>query len=139
VAVEPKTIPANHALLFSVGEKQGPTLHVGYNADFQELSSLGMDRALGAQKASLAAAVQLQNDVIDSFKNASWCTPELSEWLDGIAHAFASCMQLQMTLFSLMGSQVSSTIASIPGMNARIAGEVVERSMDIAIGPHKKA
>jgi hypothetical protein len=125
-------------LLFSVGEKQGQTPNASFSAEFQELSSLGMDRALGIQKASLAAAVRLQSDVIDSFKNASWCTPELAEWLDEMAHAFASCMELQMTLFSLMGNQVSSTIASIPGMDARMAAEVVERSMDRAIGPPKK-
>jgi len=136
--MERKTISANHALLFPVGEKQGQAPNVSFNREFQELSSLGMDRALGLQRASLSAAVRLQSDVIDSFKNASWCTPELAEWLDGMAHAFASCMELQMTLFSLMGTQVSNTISSLPGMNTQIAAEVVERSMDIALGPHKK-
>jgi hypothetical protein len=132
--MKPKTIPSDHALLFPVGEKQGLTPNAGFSAEFQEMSSLGMDRALGIQKASLEAAVRLQSDVIDSFKNASWCTPELAEWLDGMSHAFASCMELQMTLFSLMGSQVRSTVASLPGMDLRMAAEVVERSMDMAIG-----
>ena len=133
-----KTISANHALLFAVGDKQGPMPSAGFSAEFQELSGLGMDRALGVQKASLEAAVRLQSDVIDSFKNASWCTPELAEWLDGLAHAFASCMELQMTLFNLLGTQVTTTVANLPGMNARMAAEVVERSMDIALQPHKE-
>jgi hypothetical protein len=76
--------------------------------------------------------------MIDSFKSASWCTPELSEWLDGMAHAFATCLELQMTLFAMMGTQVSDSIASLPGMNGRMAAEVVERSMDRALGPRKE-
>jgi hypothetical protein len=47
-------------------------------------------------------------------------------------------VELQMTLFSLMGSQVGHTIASLPGMDARMAAKVVERSMDIAVGPNKR-
>jgi hypothetical protein len=137
--VDRKTIPANNALLFPVGDKQGQTPAARFSAEFQELSSLRMDRALGVQKASLAAAVQLQSDVIDSFKAASWCTPELAEWLDGMAQAFAACLELQMTLFNLMGMQVGNTIASLPGMNPEMAEQVVERSMDIALGPHRKA
>ena len=136
--MEGKTLPANHALLFSVGDQQGQVPATRCSAEFQELSSLGMDRALGVQKASLEAAVRLQSDLIDNFKNASWCTPELAEWLDGMAHAFASCMELQMTLFNLLGTQVSSTIATLPGMNQQMAAQVVERSMDIALGPRTK-
>jgi hypothetical protein len=97
-----------------------------------------MDRALGIQKASLAAAVRLQADLIDNFKNASWCTPELSEWLDGMADAFATCLELQMTLFAMMGTEVRNSIARLPGMNPRMAAEVVERSMDRALGPSKQ-
>jgi hypothetical protein len=137
--VDRKAVPANHALLFSVEDKQGQTPAAGFSAEFQELSSLGMDRALGVQKASLEAAVRLQSDVIDSFKNASWCTPELAEWLDGLTHAFASCMELQMNLFNLLGTQVTGTVASLPGMNPEMAAKVVERSMDIALDPHHKA
>ena len=133
-----KTIPANHALLFPVGDQQGQVPASRCSAEFQEQSSLGMDRALGVQKASLEAAVRLQTDLIDNFKSASWCTPELAEWLDGMAHAFASCMELQMTLFNLLGTQVSSTIANLPGMNQQMAAKVVERSMDIALGPGRK-
>jgi hypothetical protein len=133
-----KTIPANHALLFPVGEMQGQTANAESNADFQEQSSLGMDRALGLQKASLAAAVRLQSEVIESYKSASWCTPELAEWLDGLAEAFATCMELQMNLFALMGTHVSSTIAGIPGMNPQLTAEALARSMDLAIGPRKK-
>lgn len=134
-----KTIPANHALLFPFGDEQGQAPNAVCNRESQELSSLGMDRALGMQKASLAAAVRLQSDVIDSFKTASWCTSELAEWLDGMADAFATCMELQMTLFNLMGTQINRSIASLPGMNPEMAAEVVERSVDIALAPHKKA
>jgi hypothetical protein len=136
--VNSKTIPAKHALPFPVGEKRGEAPNTEANADLQEVSCVGMDRALGIQKASLAAAFRLQTDMIDSFKSASWCTPELSEWLDGMAHAFATCLELQMTLFAMMGTQVSDSIASLPGMNGRMAAEVVERSMDRALGPRKE-
>ena len=47
-------------------------------------------------------------------------------------------MELQMTLFNLLGTQVSSTIANLPGMNRQMAAEVVERSMDIALGPRER-
>jgi hypothetical protein len=136
--VNPKTIPAKDALLFPVQDKQEGAPNVGVGAELQEVASVGMDRALGIQRASLAAAVELQMGVIDSFKSASWCTPELAEWLDGMAHAFATCLELQMNLFALLGTQVSNSIASLPGMNSRMAAEVVERSMDIVIGPGKE-
>lgn len=137
--MKPNKLPANHALLIPVGDKQGQTLKAGFNPDEekQEISSPGMDRALEIQKASLAAAIRLQSDLIESYKSASWCTPELADWLDGVARAFASCTELQMNLFALMGNHVTSTIASIPGMNPQLTAKVVERSMDIALGPGK--
>jgi hypothetical protein len=43
-------------------------------------------------------------------------------------------MELQLSLMSLMASHVSDTLESISGMQAQLTAEVLERSMDIALG-----
>ena len=109
------------------------TPDAGFTADFQELYSHGMDRALGIQKASLAAVVRLNANAIDHYMNAFWFSPVLGNLCDAAAQAFASCMELQMSLLTLMASHVSDTVESISGMQAQFTTDVLERSMDIAI------
>ena len=104
----------------------------GFAADFQEMYSRGMDRALGIQKVSLAAAFQLNSDAIDKYLSALWFSP--GDLLDRTAKAFTSCMEFQMSLLTLMMSHVSDTVGSFSGMQAQITAVVLERNKDIAIG-----
>jgi hypothetical protein len=113
-----------------------------YPAELQELYSdlycLGMDQAIGIQKASLEAAVRLQTEVIDSYKHAAWCTPQFASWLDLVSQSLAYCMEWQMNLLSMLvparpALGVGGSLAL--GANA----EELEHSMDVGIGHHKNS
>jgi hypothetical protein len=132
--MSPKTkhgSPANHAPVPLMNDQTPGT---GFTADFQELYSHGMDRALGIEKASLAAVVSLNSCAIDIYRNAFWFVSSLGGLFEMAAQGFASCMELQLSLLTLMGSNVSSTVASFHGMQVRLTAEVLESSMDIAMG-----
>jgi hypothetical protein len=142
-----RSTPAINAPLFLMAAEQGQTPDAGFAADFQELYSLAMDRAVGIEKASLAAAVGLHSVLIDLYKNAFGFAPELGNLFDQAARAVASCLELQLSLLAIMaphaivGSEAPLQIAA-PGRSvARYArsqahppAEELERSMDIAIG-----
>lgn len=119
-------------ILGAVNESQ--SLKAGFPIDFQDLCSYAMDRALGIEKVSLDTVVSLNSCVIDTCKNAFWFSPALGDLFDTVAQAFASCMELQLSLLNLMGSHVSDTMESLSGFQAQVTAEVLERSMDIAIG-----
>jgi hypothetical protein len=139
--MNPKTIPARNAPRLPVAAKQGQTPGAGFSVDFQDLFSLGMDRAIGIEKASLAAAARMQSDVLDHYKNGYWFSPALGKLFGTATEVFASCMELQMSWFALMASHISSTVASSSGMQARqarLAAEALERGMDIVIGARAK-
>lgn len=87
-------------------------------------AALQMDQAIGIEKASLSTVVTLNSCAIDVYQNL----------LDTAAKSFAFCMELQMSLLNLMASHVADTVESISGMQAQLTAEVLERSMDIAIG-----
>jgi hypothetical protein len=132
--MNPKTkpaSPASHAPLFPMKEQ---TPDADFMVDFQDLFVLAMDQAIGIEKASLAAVVCLNSDAIDSSMNALRYSPAFGNLFSSAAQAFASCMELQLSLMSLMGSHVSDTLESISGMQAQLTEEVLAYSMDIALG-----
>jgi hypothetical protein len=142
-----KTIPASYAALSLVPKKEGQTVNVGFPDDFQDLCSRAMDRAIGIEKASLTTDVGLNSSVIDIYKNAFWFAPVFCELLDTATKSFAFCTELQMSWLTLMMPHASgaseallpvaapsSTVASSSESQAQPTAEVLESSMDIAIG-----
>jgi hypothetical protein len=98
--------------------------------DVQDLCILGMDRALGIEKASLET------------KKASRFGPLLGKLFNAATQAIASCMKLQlnwMNLRTLRASAHVDTAASNSGSQARQTADFMECSMDIAIGPQHVA
>jgi hypothetical protein len=141
-----KTIPARKTALSLVPASESQTPNAEFLDDFRDLCSSAMDRAIGIEKASLAAAVDLNSSVIDIYKNAFWFAPVFGEILDTAAKSFESCMKLQMNWLTLMvphaegsasslsAAAPSSTVASSFGNQAQSTAEELAHSMDIAIG-----
>jgi hypothetical protein len=132
--MNPKTKPASPASHAPLSSMKDQTPDAEFKVDFQDLFVLAMDQAIGIEKASLAAVVCLNSGAIDSSMNALRFSPAFGNLFNTAAQAFASCMELQLSLMSLMASHVSDTLESISGMQAQLTAEVLERSMDIALG-----
>jgi ribulose-5-phosphate 4-epimerase/fuculose-1-phosphate aldolase len=97
--------------------------------DFQHLFSAGMDRALGFEKASLASVVRFNSYALDLYWNTLWHSSVFSELAEATRQALALSMQLQLGWLNLSLATVGSTCRQ-----AQVAAEVLERSMDIALG-----
>ena len=135
--MNPRTIPSCNAAPPFVAAVEGQTPITGFPVDFQDLCSLGMDRALGIEKASLDKAAR--------YKKASRFVPIPEKLFNVATQVIASCMKLQMNWMTLMTLRVPRAsayvgkAASNSGSQAKPTAEVLERSMDIAIGPQHVA
>ncbi len=124
--MNPRIMPAsNAALLFDVANAIDP----------QHLHSLGIDRALGLEKASLASLVRLNSCVFDLFWNTA-CLSPVAQLMDAARQAFALSMELQMAWLNLVAPHVWQWLPLASNHCRQICppAEVLERSMDIAIG-----
>lgn len=104
-------IPATRAPLSLLTAEHGQTRphqtpDAGFTAEFQELCSLAMDRALGFEKASLDAVVQMQSCAIDVLESASWASPlvspALGDLIDLAVQAITLCLELQLNWLAVM-------------------------------------
>lgn len=120
--------------------------------DFQELCSLGFDRALGIEKASLATVVRLNEYVIDFyksdfhgidfFKNAKWFSPLAGGCFETAARTLTFCTKWQMYWLTLMTPLPLSRIMGVGNNAENVAEDAVAQpaeeefafSMDIALG-----
>jgi hypothetical protein len=134
--VIPKSTPAGKPSLFPDSANQDFAPDAGLSAEFQELYSLGMDRALGFQKASFEAAVRMQSEAIQTYKDAALLTPALNNLFENLAHALAAIMQLQMKCLSLMAPGLAP---AIPASLSNLPTEVLEHSIEIASGQKKRS
>jgi hypothetical protein len=78
--------------------------YADYNADIQDLFSHAMDRALGIQKASLAAVVKMQSDVIEMQKHAFDAEPAFGNIIDTASQMYATCLEIQLSWLKMMVS-----------------------------------
>lgn len=81
-----------------------------YTAEMHDLFSHAMDRALGIQKASLAAVVKMQSDAIEMQKHVYEGEPALNSFSDLASDTFALCLEMQMTWLNLMVSSAQQGI-----------------------------
>lgn len=105
--------------------------------DFQEQCSLGMDRAIGIEKASLPSDVRLDSGVINIYKKASWFAP-IGMFFKAAAQAVGFCMELRRSWLSQLaphGLSHVSTVASNSSSQSRPSADELAYKMDIAIGP----
>ena len=73
-----------------------------YNADLQDMFSHAMDRALGVQKASLAAVMKMQSDVIEMQKHAFDAEPAIGNVFDTASQMYATCLEIQLNWLNMM-------------------------------------
>ncbi len=146
-----RTIPRSNAALNLESRSEGRTSNASFPVDFQDLCSRAMDQALGIEKVSLNTLVDLNENVLDFYKNSLCFTSALSELLHASAKAFTFCIDLQMTCLVLMlppaklASEALSHFAVPASMFARRPGnragvsEELGRNMDAAVGQGRAA
>jgi hypothetical protein len=128
-------VPSLHELVNEAGlPPEVEQFQEMYNDLFSEWYSLGMDQAIGIQRSSIQAAARMQSEMIESYKGASWCTPELSDWLDSVATALASCMEWQMAMLAAF-VPVSPSLALKSSEPA--SSEELAHGMDVGTGQRK--
>jgi len=153
-----RTKPTVKAPLAFLAAAQDSTPYTALTQDFQHLCSLAMDQAIGMEKASFDAVLQMQSRVIDAcdvsktdvskFDVAPCFTPELGNLFDLMAQAIACFMELQLAWMKMMTPHAthstepvvhlvaparkvaSSTVPARP----QVPAHVLAHSMDIAIG-----
>jgi len=126
-----ESLPADVALPAELEE-----IRDRYNELYSDMYSYGMDKAIGLQKSSIEAAARMQSELIETYKHASWCTPQFAEWLDSVAKALATCMQWQLGMLSLF-VPVSPSPALVEGKP--VNAEELEHGMDLGTGQRKRS
>lgn len=131
----------------------------GGTAEFQELLSQAMDRALGIEEASLHAVVDLNSAALDVYRNSFWAAPVFSDLVDRTAKVFTFYIDLQMAWINVMlpypklesaspSVAPATTVESSPKHQAAPSTEagpvteeeeVIARDMEIAVGMRKAA
>jgi hypothetical protein len=122
--------PGYAAPLFPWLTQQGQTSDSEFIAEFQDLYSHGMDRALGMQETSLDTAVKLQSQAVDFYRNAFASTPVLSAFFQTAANFLASCMELQMKCLTLTLPGMVPGI--LPASSRRTDGPVHQSAEELA-------
>ncbi len=99
--------------------------------DLQGLPQSAICQALEIQKLSLATVAGFNSWVNDICKNSFWFAPMFGTFQETVTNAFAFWMNLQMNCLTLPATRVAKYIESASCIDP---SEVLERSMDIAIG-----
>jgi hypothetical protein len=107
----------------------------GNHTDLQDLCQLAISQAFEIEKASLAAVVRLNSSVLDSCNNLFWCAPPFGNLQEAASQVIACCIELQMNWLNLLTPHASSGRTVESGSRIPPA-EVLEHSMDVAIGAH---
>lgn len=163
--MNPRTKPTIQAPLSSLSAEQYQTPYTAFTHEFQELCSLAMDQAIGMEKASFDAVLQMQSRVIDacdvskfdlsdydaySYEAAPCFTPALGNLFGLMAQSITSFMELQLAWLTLMTPYATpksetvlhlvaparKAVSSTVPTPAQPPAHALERSMDIAIGAH---
>jgi len=94
----------------------------------------GVSHALEMGKNSLDAAVCLSACALDIYKNACCFAPALGGYFELSSRLLAACADLQTNYYGLLKPHAEALDASLWGETSCEPAEVLERSMDIAIG-----
>ena len=131
-----KMIPPGYYPLFPWLAEQDQTSQAAFIAEFQDVCSYGMDRALGLQESTLDHAVQLHSQAIDLYKTAPWLSPLMGDVFEMGVRFLVMCLEVQMKTLNLMFSGISPETASPSATRAEKA--IQELAMDIGSGQLKK-
>ncbi len=122
--------------LVEVTPRQAPS--GGFASDLLDLYGEAMDKALGVERTSISAMVELNSCAVDT------CERLASDYVETIRGWFAACMQAQLNWFNLVseGSKALMAVAVPVGVLAYAgngsaqasAGVLDHGSMDIVLG-----
>lgn len=101
--------------------------------DLQPACNVEMDQALGIEETSPDLVVRPNPRALDPARNAFWHSLVFRELLDAGWRSFVFSWGLQMNWVQFIAPQ-RPVLASNSGRHAQPTAEVLERSMDIAIG-----
>jgi hypothetical protein len=126
--MNPRTTPTNKAPLSSLAAEQDQTPYTVFTHDFQEMCSRAMDQAIGMEKASFDAVLQMQSRVMDAcdvsnydvskfdasrYEAASCSAPAIGNIFDLMAQTIASCMELQLAWLTMMTPGATPQIETV--------------------------
>ena len=138
--MSPKNVPPGYYSLFPWLSEQDQATQANFIADFQDLCSRGMDRALGIQETTLDCAVELQSTAIDLYKTAPWYTPLVGECFEAGTRFLIFCLELQMKCLDvLLPVKLAAAPAPVPATKgasstSRAEQALQELAMDIGSG-----
>lgn len=126
--------------LVEVSPRQAPS--GGFASDLLGLYGDAMDKALGIEKTSVSAMVELNSCAVDT------CERLGGDFVETVCGWFASCMQAQLSWFNLVseGSRILMTVAVPVGVLAYAedasapasAGDLDHGSIDIVLGEESR-
>ena len=134
--MSPRTVPPGYYSLFPWLSEQDQTSQTNFMAEFQDLCSNGMDRALGLQENTLDRAVELQSEAIELYANAPWFTPLLGNVFEVGTRFLVFCLELQMKCLDAMWPVPVAVPTNGAASRAEVA--IQELAMDIGGGLVKK-
>lgn len=123
--------------LFPWLSEQDQTSQSNFTAEFQDLYSKGMDRALGLQENTMDRGVEMQSEALELYKNAPWFTPLLGDVFESGTRLLVFCLELQIKCLDAMWPS-SVPAAPTKGAVSRAELAVQELAMDIGSGLAKK-
>ena len=141
--MSPRTVPPGYYALYPWLSEQDQATQANFIADFQDLYSQGMDRALGIQETTLDCAVELQATAIDLYKAAPWYTPLAGEFFEAGTRFLVFCLELQMKCLEMLlpakPGAASMPATKIANGTSRAEQALQELAMDIGTGLTKKS
>jgi hypothetical protein len=140
--MSPRIAPPRYYSLFPWLSEQDQTTQAKLIAEFQDLYSRGMDRALGMQECTLDCAVDLQSTAIDLYKAAPWYSPLVGECFEAGTRFIIFCLEMQMKCLDLLLPVKSGAAAGVPtdgsATTSRAEQALQELAMDIGSGLTKR-
>ena len=139
--MSPRMTPPGSPTLFPWLSEQDQAMQANFIADFQDLYSRGMDRALGIQETTLDCAVELQSTAIDLYKAAPWYSPLVGECFEAGTRFIIFCLELQMKCLDMLVPRSATLPAPVQatGGTSRAEQALQELAMDIGSGLTKKS
>jgi hypothetical protein len=104
------------------------TSNGGFPSGLLDFCSEAMDQALGIEKASLSAMAEINSCALDS------CEHLAGDLLGAAVRVFASCVQAQLSWFTLMLPYVCEENKALPCVAAAAGAPSIDQGMDVVIG-----
>ena len=137
-----RTVPPGYSSLYPWLSEQDQATQANFIADFQDLYSRGMDRALGIQETTLDCAVELQATALDLYKAAPWYTPLVGEFFEAGTRFLVFCMELQMKCLEVLLAKPAAAplpVTNVANSTSRAEQALQELAMDIGGGLTKRS